>query len=472
MSRLLTIAVVVFALVAACGPPPQPAAPKSPPADPEKPSRPLASAALPQRTTAGAGTESPAPIQSPEPKSEAKTVDREPPADIDLWLPNFYRALNELALGRRAQHVRIAWYGDSHTAADFLTGEVRRQLQARFGNGGPGFVRVGVRNYRHDDVLSERFGKWAREPDSPASHELQADGVFGLAGMRSTALRSSSQAKLRLQLAARKLLRDEPLTWELIWRLSKPRAQFTVQVGSNKPIKVNYSGSVPRTDLESGLRVRASQLMGLSLQAKPGDHVRLHRTLSQPEFFGAVIETQRPGVVLDTLGINGARIRTALGWHPGNWLGELAERDPQLVVLAFGTNEVGDARPVSDYAGYFREVLVRVREVAPGADCLLIGPTQRVDSDWQPLKRATEIDQMQHQIAAELGCASYSLLSAMEAGGGFRAWVKERLASSDRIHLTAAGYRQLADGLVGELFTSFDKLYMNVGRKPSSRAKH
>jgi hypothetical protein len=37
----------------------------------------------------------------------------------------------------------ILQLGDSHTAADFMTGELRKRLQARYGNGGAGYVTAG-----------------------------------------------------------------------------------------------------------------------------------------------------------------------------------------------------------------------------------------------------------------------------------------------------------------------------------------
>ncbi len=37
----------------------------------------------------------------------------------------------------------ILQIGDSHTAADYFTGEIRRLLQRRFGNGGPGYLEIG-----------------------------------------------------------------------------------------------------------------------------------------------------------------------------------------------------------------------------------------------------------------------------------------------------------------------------------------
>ena len=37
----------------------------------------------------------------------------------------------------------ILHIGDSHTSADFLTGELRRRLQARYGRGAPGYITAG-----------------------------------------------------------------------------------------------------------------------------------------------------------------------------------------------------------------------------------------------------------------------------------------------------------------------------------------
>jgi hypothetical protein len=37
----------------------------------------------------------------------------------------------------------ILQLGDSHTSADFLTGELRKRLQARYGRGGPGYITAG-----------------------------------------------------------------------------------------------------------------------------------------------------------------------------------------------------------------------------------------------------------------------------------------------------------------------------------------
>src|ERR1700683_5343573 len=55
-----------------------------------------------------------------------------PPGSLDA----FYASL------RRGQVTRILHYGDSPTTADSITSEVRRLLQARFGDAGHGFLLI------------------------------------------------------------------------------------------------------------------------------------------------------------------------------------------------------------------------------------------------------------------------------------------------------------------------------------------
>ena len=44
---------------------------------------------------------------------------------------------------RNKRGLVILHIGDSHTSADFLTGELRRRLQARYGRGGTGYMTAG-----------------------------------------------------------------------------------------------------------------------------------------------------------------------------------------------------------------------------------------------------------------------------------------------------------------------------------------
>jgi hypothetical protein len=84
------------------------------------------------------------------------------------------------AISEQDKKVAIVHIGDSHIQADFLTGEVRRRLQACFGNAGRGFV-FPYRIANSGGALDVRFthtGTWQycsilREY---ASHDMGAAG--------------------------------------------------------------------------------------------------------------------------------------------------------------------------------------------------------------------------------------------------------------------------------------------------------
>lgn len=363
-------------------------------------------------------------------------------------LPKFFTALHGLQTGQRDTHVRIAWFGDSHTAADFLTGTFRQLLQRRFGDGGPGFVHVGISDARHDDVRTRQSGRWRREPATPTAFAQQDDGIFGLGGLRA----HGDRGRAVLRPAGPSGVR---LGWELVLRPTADGARVVVSGPDGELAAAHFSGRPPRAAADSGLRTRASQLLSLGFHAMADTELVI--ATQAVDLFGAIGERAQPGVIVDALGINGARIRTMLAWQEGSWLGELAEREPQLVVLAFGSNEAGDAVAVERYAEDYRNVVARVSAAVPEAECLLLGPTDRGKGQELAARRAGSIDQMQREVASELGCAYFSIYEAMGGPGGFIRWAQHRpsLTSGDGVHLTAAGYRRWAELLVEELLQAY-----------------
>jgi lysophospholipase L1-like esterase len=159
-----------------------------------------------------------------------------------------------------------------------------------------------------------------------------------------------------------------------------------------------------------------------------------------------------PSVVLDTLGIDGARAKTPLAWQAVAWERELAARRADLVVLAYGTNEVYESRDPNVYAGYYRELLARVRRAAPDADCLIIGPTDVMQTLGQSHPRVVEISSVQARVSSELGCGYVGAHELMGGEGSYSEWqtVKPQLAGADGVHLTVRGYQELGQ-LTSEL---------------------
>jgi lysophospholipase L1-like esterase len=393
----------------------------------------------------------PSPAHStPTPAPPAAPVTAEPassPAASRGGLPlaQFYAALRGLADKGGSDHVRILWLGDSHTAADYLTGAVRRKLEERFGTGGPGFVRLGASPYRHDGVKVTREGRFRTEPEPPSRRTKEGDTAFGIGGFRTVPADDKARAEARIY--ERRV--QGTVRYELLFDLPQ-RASFRVTLGS------------ARTMVKHGtplLGVPGSPIARLRFEAPAKDGIVLDQVSGSPRFYGVIAEGSAPGVVLDTSGIDGARLATTLAWDANVLAAELRSRPPNLFAIAYGTNEAFDNRRAETTGAELEELVSRLRKGAGSADCLVVGPPDAALPDFSSMPRVGEIEAALQAAAGRAGCAFFSLRRAMGGDGGFARFVREtpQLARSDRIHLTAAGYTKLGEMLADELLSSYDK---------------
>jgi len=356
----------------------------------------------------------------------------------------FYRALAELSAGGRREPVRILWLGDSHTAADYLTGALRARLDKRFGAGGPGFVRVGLKSYRHTQVRWSCDGAWKIEPPSPARRSLFDDGVFGLGGMRALPEGGPAQASFELSPGTA----SGRVHWQL-WFSLDAGASFRLTLGGVSQVITQAS---PAAELPG------AGFASLALESALGDKLELLTLAGRPRFYGLIAEGSEPGVVLDAVGIDGARLATTLAWSETSFEAAVRARAPSLVALAFGTNEAFDADKVEKYRPQYRDLLARIRLARPGTDCLIVGPPDALTLAGASEPRVTELDALQRSLASELGCGFVSQLELMGGAGSYSRWARQTppLARGDRLHLTPKGYEVMANGIADELLAGYD----------------
>lgn len=368
------------------------------------------------------------PTPAPAAPQSASTVPRPLPE-----LGPFYDELDALVRGTWDRSVRVLWLGDSHTAADFMTDPVRVRLQQVGGNGGPGFLRLGLNQYRHGGARVETNGKWRKQPIQPAGRERTLDGIFGYGGQRSIPT-SGASAKVSL----RGLPEGELVEWALSVRLERGDA-LEVRLGGERRVLDERVGT---------------GLVDVRFEADAGVSFSIHHRAGQPQVFGVVVETKKPGVVLDTVGINGARMATALAWEPESYRERLRSRGIDLLVLAFGTNEAFDAGSVERYREHYRRFLEIARAARPSLPCWIVGPPDAATRDGRSLTRVAAVTEAQTSSARELGCAFVSARELMGGEGSFMSWLHHSppWSRSDRVHLTIAGYEvlgaRLADALL------------------------
>lgn len=357
-------------------------------------------------------------------------------------LSRFFAALGALERRERTDHVRMMWIGDSHAAADYWSGAVRSTLQTRFGKAGPGYVYLGYKGYRHDGVTLDVAGKWAMYPKGPATSKPTGDGAFGLGGVL---LRGFADAP-RVTMTLGDVDPQAHLVWDLCYKLGASSDEVTVSLGNG-----------PRQVLRQAPGDTSTALRRLPLTSVGPAALQVTPTAGRPQLCGVVVETDPvngPGLVLDMLGINGARYGTVLAWNEEHWAAEVARRKPELVLLEFGTNEASDPNTRPQVFGrQLEQVVARIRRALPEADCGIVAPTDRADTE----ERMGPIRDALRDSARTAGCWFFDTYQAMGGRGGAKRWREEvppRVAS-DGIHLTNKGYRELGQALAGALMRGY-----------------
>ncbi len=365
-------------------------------------------------------------------------------------LASFHAALEGLAEGRDPDgKVRVAMYGASGTAADVSVGYLRTYLQARFGDGGPGFVPLAplTKWYRHNEVIVRAVDGWRKETSLTAKG--RHDGLYGLLGASFTATAAKRWAQVIPKEGSTSC---EGIAHAELFFLRQPRGgAFSVVIDDGPPEVVRTAAEA----VEPGYH---------ALALEPGPHTIRVETLGKDEVrvFGVVLERAEPGVVVDVLGIDGARGRSLLEWDEAVWADNLRRRAPDLYTLSYGTNEsVDPTLSVPLYAEDVREQLRRFRRALPTASCVLLGPVDFpvIDGDRilpRPVLR--EIVEAQRQVAAEEGCGFWDGIAFMGGELSMPAWVTAQppLARKDHLHYTRLGGARKGMALADALMQALD----------------
>ena len=374
-------------------------------------------------------------------------------------LDAFYQALANVEQDSEEPSIaRIAFFGDSHTAGDITTGHLRRRLQERFGDGGHGFIAAGRpwRYYRHWDIENGETGRWNayRIRHRRGGVTEGADEQLGLAGLAVETDRTGSSVWVKT--STRGPVGHTASNFELFY-LAQPRGG-RMEVSLDGAAVARLSTRAPEATPVYYLFRTEDGPHEVRVQARGRGLVRL---------FGVVVVREGPGVVLDTLGINGARVMTMLAWDQELLAEHVAQRSPDLVVMWYGTNEVGDDwYTIEQYEQWVIDALSALRRAAPGASCLFVGPpdmgrislSDEAETLATPM-RLLQIMAAQRDAADLVGCAHFSTFDAMGGRDAIAAWADATppLAGRDGIHLTRPGYESLGDALYGALIDGYEQ---------------
>lgn len=351
------------------------------------------------------------------------------PFDNGGGLVAFFERLYRLS--KDVPSVHIIHYGDSHTASDDLAAALRESFQSRFGNGGPGFSMPGnpYLGYRRKDILASHNSRgWRTE----GALFRKGDGRHGMGGVSLTATRPGETVTLRAA-------GDQA---EVLFLQQPGGGSFDLWIDGQ--LRGSFS-----TDGPYGPAT-------LDMTTVPGERNFLFKTTTEKpvRLLGTIVQNHA-GVTWETAGINGAQASIISEWDDQLMAAQLQRRDPGLIVLAYGTNEANS--PIWDPQSYeagLRQVLQRLRAMAPASSILLVGPP---DCRIRSPRALEEVIQLQRKVAMEFRCAFWDWRSRMGGSGSIRKWVYAGMAQWDYIHFTGPGYQLVGRTIFEDMMRLFDR---------------
>ena len=386
-------------------------------------------------------------------------------------LQTFFEGLRDIDAGEDAR-VSILHVGDSHTASDTITGELRLLFQTRFGDAGRGYAYPGEpwRRFRQQSMRYGATGEWTTENAMRSS----AEPPFGMGGLRIHS--NDAGATVWRETCGSCQLGTTMDSFSIHYLFTPGGGQFRLLLDGQELMVVDTDSQTER-------------FAELVSNVSAGEHRITVEVVGDGEvhLFGIATESDSPGVLFESFGINGAQARHFIAEDAQFTIGEVAARDPSLVIVAFGTNEAyqrrfegaddGRADAVAEASAEHAQELVelvgRYREGAPDASCLILLPPDASPDEYAcsqvelggetfcvrpPKDGLAAVLDGQRAAAEELGCAVWDQQYAMGGPGGTSVWheLDPALSAGDGVHLTGTGYDRLAAGMFADVMRSYE----------------
>jgi len=367
-------------------------------------------------------------------------------------LDGFFAALERTQRKEPGAITRIAHFGDSVIVSDYVSGTLRRKLQATFGDAGHGYMLLANAwpAYFHNDVF--RFATSGFRVHRIVGPTIK-DGLYGLGGV---SFGASPGVIAQFGTAEEGDFGRQVSRFTVSYLAAPGAGSIVVKVDGGAPLPIDTNAPEVKVGRHE-------------LRVPDGPHrFELSFQGAATRAFGVVLERDGPGVVLDALGVQGARIRFLDQQDDAHYKDELAWRKPDLLAYQFGANESGDgyAYPMDEYQKTMQAVIAQGQAALPGASCLVIGAMDRArveNGQVTSMKIIQLIVAEQRRAAEKLGCAYFDTYAAMGGWGSMPAWVRRGLGQADMTHPSGVGAIRIGSWLYQALMQRYAEYLKRSG---------
>jgi lysophospholipase L1-like esterase len=359
------------------------------------------------------------------------------------FLAPFFDKLLQLENGDSIQ-VRILHIGDSHIQADFLTREVRKSFQLRFGNAGRGLVfplRVAGTNEPANYRSSSNAG-WAVAKINTLNR-LPDPGVSGI-----SMLSTENGAYFDITTFNHDDL-DYSFDQATLIHL-KDSLQFDCRFTDSSP-KFGY--------LMSALPLEPGEITTSVHFEHPTNYVRIQSEQTEAgqcsiTINGLILENSKPGVLYSSVGINGAHFSDYN--NSPLFYRQLKVLKPDLIIISLGTNEGADIKVTeAEINASVSAMVLNIRSLNPET-CILI--TTPADDYFRKKYANPYLEAVQRALlksAEQLHVACWDLYTITGGFGSSTQWRKVALMQHDGVHYNKQGYTLQGDLMYKALIDSY-----------------
>jgi lysophospholipase L1-like esterase len=356
--------------------------------------------------------------------------------------------------GRAGPPLSIVQIGDSHTAGDMVTNGWRTRWQAEYGAGGRGMTAAGrpYQGYLTWGVTARQSPEWTS--NALFGKERVANGpALGLSGFTVSARHAG--AWLRLSADSVSFAFDR---FSLCGLTGPDEGAVRVAMGTEIQ-EYSFAAAEPGATC---FHLGAAQPVGaVSITTVDDRPVDLTSWTSS---------RQTGGIMLSNLGVVGARLAHFSRNDDKVLALELRQARPDLLVLAFGTNEGFDpSLKLEDAEAVLRTQVARIRRLlGHPVPILLIGPPDALSSrpevalpgladtvscggGWYVPAHLAQVRRQQMRLAQDLNLAFWDWQGAMGGQCSSLAWVGQGLQRADHVHFTVDGGRRLGEAIAADL---------------------
>jgi lysophospholipase L1-like esterase len=377
--------------------------------------------------------------------------------DPDGAMRHFYSRLRAVARREPGAMARVAVYSESINGSDWVTSHLRHRLAERFGDGGKGFAPIapGWASQRHQDVRWEDV----RGFRTYVVNRGEAPGDrYGLGGV--LAMARSEHARVRYATMDEGPVGRTVSRFRLLHQAFPGGGEVSIQVDDGAPTVFSTESAA--------IEDRAEEVV-----VPEGPHRFEVRARGEPvRLYGAVLENDGPGVVVDGLMLIGAFARILLHFDAAHWQAQIRERQPDLLVFWLGGNDASSRSMGFDpdrFVERYGAAIERARAGRPEASCLVMSVldiAHRRGGAVRTSRKVRHVVDAQAEVARRTGCAYYDAFEAMGGAGTIWRWYRSspRLASSDLKHLTRAGAHVVAMMIERALLRGYDAYLAEGGR--------